>query len=244
MSGRRSNGSGVLVDTVYYRYRGLELENGTLAVDGIDPDDVQVQIDDEKPPAPEPRPGTVVEKIVPVEIRLQKEFDTTESGSQRPVKSLRFSMSCENPKFAVAGSDIDALRLAVWDHLDKAFAVKWESYLLVTIRPASIYFGRGTGFEVCRNHVDKGTAHDGTLLLREYRYGSRGFEIKPWPGAFKDKDGKLTACIPATRENEKALDEFEAMINSLRDRLADFFRPEQIQQTLANLCNLKMLGSS
>ena len=244
MSGRRSNGSGVLVDTVYYRYRGLELENGTLAVDGVDPNDVQIQVDDEKPPAPEPRPGAVVEKIVPVEIRLQKEFDTAESGSQRPVKSLRFSMSCENPKFAVAGSDIDALRLAVWDYLDKAFAVKWDSYLLVTIRPALIYHGRGTGFEVCRNHVQKGTAHDGTLLIREHRYGNRGFEIKPWPGAFKDKDGKLTACIPATAENEKALNEFEVMIDALRDRLSEFFRPEQIQQTLANLCNLKMLGSS
>ncbi len=244
MSGRRSNGSGTLVDTVHYRYRGLELEDGTLSVEGLDQRDREIRLDGEPGEAPNPRSGLVVDKIVPVEIRLQKQFDTEERGSQRSVKGLRFTMSCDNPKFTVAGSDIESLRLAVWDHLDKAFAVKWESYLLVTIRPALVFHGRGTGFEFCRSHVQKGTAHDGTLLLREHNYGSRGFEIKPWPGDFRDKDGKLTACIPATDENEKALNEFEVMINALRERLAEFFHPKLIQQTLANLCNLKMLGSS
>lgn len=195
--GRRSNGDGERVSVLHYRFKGLELDDGTLTVDGIDPDDVRVQIDEEVPPEPRPRPGKVVDKMVECELRLLKTFDQEESGSDRTVRRVSFVLSCENPKFHLSGTDIELMRKAMWDFLDSTFKVKWEPYFLISIEPASLYKGVGNGFGFAYDRIERGTAHDGTLLMREWSRGHRrGFEVRPWPGVFKDAQGRLQACIP------------------------------------------------
>lgn len=172
---------------------------------------------------------------VPIKLILHKKF----KESERPpleTKEVWFSVECDKPKFSVSGPDIEALRASMWEHLDKHFAVRWERYFKVNIGHA--YTAVGLTFEY--RDVEKGTAWDGSLLLREYEF-SRGRIIRPWPGEFRDGQGKVMACIPATPENEAALKEFADRIHELRKRLADFLRPDQIMQTLANLSAVALL---
>jgi hypothetical protein len=121
----------------------------------------------------------------------------------------------------------------MWEHLDKKYEVKWESFFLVRVSPGVIYEGLGTGINFSRQRVEKGTAWDGTLLLRHSDGLRRSIDV--WPGEFRDKRGVVIACIPASRANDAALDEFGLRIDALRKRLADFFRPERIMHTLENL---------
>jgi len=242
--GRRSNGEGELVSVLNYRFKGLELEDGTLTVDGIDPGEIRIQLDDEVPPDPVPKPGKVVDKIVECELRLLKVFDTEESGADRTVRGVSFRLHCANPAFTLRGTDIELMRKAMWDFLDESFKVKWEPYLLISIVPETLYKGISNGFCFGYERIERGVAHDGTLLMRVWGRGNRGgYEVREWPGVFKDRDGRLQACVPETDANEKALKEFIEMISQLRERLAAFFRPDTILQTLANLGSLQMLGA-
>lgn len=240
MGRTRGSSDGILVDTFHYRFKGLELDSGTLSVDGVDPADIGIQLDDEIPPEPAPHAGKVVDKIVPLELRMHKTFDRDESGSNRTVKRVTFSLTCANPTARVTGTDIELLRSSIWDFLDKQFAVKWTQYYLVRIEPSHLYMsGPSNGLGFSYDRIERGVAHDGSLLMRQWSRGSRGgFEVKAWPGEFKDSHGKLMACIPATDANGQALEEFMKMITQLRERLAAFFRPETIEMTLANLGGL------
>lgn len=225
--GAQNNGKGTLVDTLHYRFVGLEIEGGRLTAEA----DEQV----------DPASCRVASKTVPVEVRLIKHFNREAEGSNRPVDRVEFALSCKNPEFRIKGPDIEILRRAVWDHLDSELRVHWEHYYLVQVEPEIVYRGRGCGMSFIYRNVERGVAHDGTLLLREYR----GHEhvITAWPGEFRDERNKLMACIPATDANTAALEEFAKMIDEMRKRLAQFFRPEQIMRTLQNLGALKMLES-
>lgn len=224
----RSNRKGTLVDTLYYRFEGIELEDGTLTAD---PEGTEQGAQE----------GRIAIKTLPIQVRLHKHFVDDSEGKNRPVREVWFSLSCANPKFTVEGPDIEALRQAVWDHMDSKLRVRWENYYLVRVEPAHTLGRMGRGLCFTYENVERGVAHDGTLLLREFRH--RNFEIRPWPGEFRDAHNKLMACIPATAQNEAALEEFSDMIDQMRVRLAAFFRPDQIMQTLANLSGLKMLGT-
>lgn len=212
-----SRSGGKLIDTWIYEYQGVE-----------------------EPPAEDADIDAVrrmYAKGIKVEVKLflNKKF----KESIKPpleTKEVWFSVKCEKPEFLLSGSDIEALRAAMWEKLDAHFAVKWERYFKVRLGPS--YTHCGMSFEY--DHIEKGTAWDGSLLLREYEFRS-GHVIRPWPGEFRDGNGKVMACIPATEENEAALKEFANRIRELRERLADFLRPEVIMQTLADLSAIALL---
>jgi len=185
--------------------------------------------------------------MVEIPIRLVKVTDRSkrdDHGRERkpPFELLRsrFVVDMQEPvPIYIESTDCEVLRLAVWGELEEAYAVKWESYYLVTIRPDRPYHGLGTGFCLEYTDIEKGTTHDGQEVLREYR--SRGYWIEPWPGEFKDDKGKLQACIPATKANREGLKEFCDRLITLREKLADFLQPENIQRNLANLARMRLL---
>src|SRR5690606_3721206 len=116
-----------------------------------------------------------------------------------------------------------------WSHLDEAYAVKWENYLLVHVRRPTSYEGIGNGLAVEWTDCEKGTAWDGTLLLREYNRGRRPgediYKISPWPGEFKDNKGRIQACIPATDRNRDGLHELSKRMDALREAFAKMLEP-------------------
>jgi hypothetical protein len=183
----------------------------------------------------------VAPKKVPIELRLIKKF----TGDTPPLATgeVCFALICKEAEISMRGSDIEALRAAMWEKLDTKYEVKWERYYLVSIRHQTPYEGVGTGMVFQYEDVDKGVAWDGTLLLRQHRYRGQN-EIRPWPGEFKDKQGTVLACIPATPANTKALRQFRDRIDELRERLADFLRPGEILRTLAGLNGMTLLPPS
>ena len=193
------------------------------------------------------------EKVI-IELRLVKRQDDSDvriAGQGRrdtnkppfPTIGTEFFVEMTDPKLHITGTDCEAIRRAVFDALDKRYAIKWEKYYVVEIRPESPYSGLGAGFCMSYRDIDKGTTFDGKVLKREYAHYSRGhtYDVEPWPGEFRDHKGKVQACIPATPENEKALKEFTKQINKLRETLTKFLSPELIQQTLANFAGLSNL---
>ncbi len=208
---------GKLVDTWTYEYEGVE-----------NPPSEDADIDHVR---------FMMAKGIKISVKLflHKKFKESVSPPLE-TKEVWFSVQCEKPEFKFSGSDIEALRAAMWEKLDEHFAVKWERYFKVRITPG--YIAHGLSFEY--SDVEKGVAWDGSLLLREYE-SSKGRIIRPWPGEFRDGNGKVMACIPATPENEAALKEFASRIHELRKRLADFLRPDAIMQTLANLSAIALL---
>jgi hypothetical protein len=179
-------------------------------------------------------------KKIEVELRLIKKF-VNSTAPPLATKEVRFSLVAKEADIHLEGTDIEALRVALWDKLDKHYTTKWERFYLVEISQDG-YHHRGIGTSITFNYsrVEKGTAWDGTLLMREYR-SYAGEVISPWPGQFTDKKGRVIACIPASDENHKALEEFGRRIDALRNKLADFLRPEELLKTLANLSSNNLL---
>ena len=229
----QNNGEGVLVDTIYYESAGVTLTEKAaeaLALDhSLEANDVKV--------------GQVK---IPIEVRLRKSFKSG-GGTNRSVNQLQFSLVCRTPHIVLRGTDIETLRLAMWAELDKSTAIKWEPYLLITIEPA-LNYGEGIseGLRLEERTVWKGTTQQGYEMLREMGRGrlDHGWIYRPWPGAFTDKAGRVTACIPGTPENNAALEEFRERIRTLRSRLQDLVRPETIVSTLANLSSIPLLPST
>jgi hypothetical protein len=218
MAKSRSQSNGKLIDTWWYEYSGIPAH----------------QSDD-----PEAEPEVKPIKV-PIKVYILKKF----KGDTPPLatKEVWFEVTCENPEFSFTGPDIESLRATMWGELDDHYKVGWEEYYLVSIDHRAPYEGMGTGLSFGYETVWKGTAFDGTLLLKQYRYG-RGEVIEPWPGEFKDKRGNVTACIPANKVNRAALEEFTKRIDILREKLVDLVRPEKIDQTLLTLSTNKLLPS-
>lgn len=225
----QNNGEGVLVDTIHYESAGVMLTDKAaeaLADDIREDDHVKV--------------GQVK---IPVEVRLRKEFKAG-GGTNRAVETLQFSLVCRKPSVVLRGSDIEALRRAMWAELDKSTAIVWEPYLLVTIEPVVSYGdGVSDGLRLEERTVYKGTTRDGYEMLREHSHDRMGigWTYRPWPGEFTDRRGRVTACIPATQANQDAMEEFRGRIRGLRAKLQDLVRPDAIMSTLANLSGIAML---
>ena len=205
---RYTKSSGRLVDTWYYEYKGIE---------GKDCEE-----------------GDVKEIKVPIEVRIGREFKNS-TAPPKEVKEVWFTISCENPSFTLLGPDIEALRADMWSKLDKNFATKWERWYLIEIDHRSPYEGLGTGLCFSYEDIEKGVAFDGSLLMREFRHG---YVVKPWPGEFVTRDNRILACIPATKSNKKALEEFTSRIDKLREHLAELVRPANILKTLSTLSSI------
>ncbi len=181
----------------------------------------------------------VVNKVVKIELRLEK-TSTQSEEPPHPTETVKFELVCDELDFKLEGTDIEALRATMWGMLDKQFEVKWERYYLVEIVPARMWGGAdGTGFELRYHDVYKGTTWDGKLLMKKWEGHEQ--KIKIWPGAFKSEGGKVLACIEANETNREALKQFGKRIDLLREKLAEFLRPETILQTLTNLAALKLL---
>lgn len=212
-----SPSGGKLVDTWYYEYEGLVEE---------------APRDDEE----EPRQHVAAKKVA-VELRIHKKF----KGDTPPLaaKEVWFSVSSKDADFSLEGKDIEALRAAMWEHLDKKYAVQWTDYFLVEVEHRGPYEGLGTGLSFGYKDVKKGVAWDGTLLMKSWKF--RQFMIEPWPGEFRNKQGRVLACIPASEFNRDALQEFQSRVDALRDRLADYLKPDMIVKTLANLNGVAFL---
>jgi hypothetical protein len=225
----QNNGEGVLVDTIHYESAGVMLT-----------DKAAEALSDEIDPAGDIKVGQVK---IPVEVRLRKEFKAG-GGTNRAVERLQFSLVCRKPHVVLRGSDIETLRRAMWAELDRSTDIQWEPYLLITIEPATGYGdGVSEGLRLEERTVWKGTTQDGYEMLREHshdRFGI-GWTYRPWPGTFTDKRGRVTACIPASKANEDAMEEFRGRIRALRAKLQDLVRPDEIVATLANLSGIPML---
>lgn len=225
-----SRRDGTLVDTWVYEFSGLA------------PEDTRTEEEIEegvKKPAP-----TVHGKKIKIELRLIKEF----ARSERPplaTKEVSFKVLCKEANIEIEGTDIEALRVAVWDRLDKKYGTVWETYYLVEIAPGRTWEGIGTGLNFSYKTVERGVAWDGTLLLREYDRGgdfrTSPYKVSPWPGEFRDKNGTVLACIPGGAKNHDALTEFARRIDALRDKLVDMVRPERILHTLETLSTNNLL---
>lgn len=183
-------------------------------------------------------PERVVNRKVTVEIRMEKILEISDAPPH-PLEKVKLIATCKELDLKMEGTDIEGLRAAMWANLDKRFAIKWDRYFLVQVSPERIYSGVGTGMSVSYDTVYKGTTHDGKQLMRIWRY--RDEKIEPWPGRFKSDKGKVLACIEATESNEDALDEFCKRLDTLREKLADFLKPENIVMTLANMNALRLL---
>jgi hypothetical protein len=210
MSKQKTISKGKIVDTWYYQYDGVHESDS--------------------------RDAQVEQIKIPIEVRICKKY----KDSDKPplaTKEVWFSISCNNPQFAVSGPDIEALRASMWEKLDTHFAVKWEPYCLVEVEHRAPYAGLGSGLCFSYKDIERGVAYDGTLLMRTYEY-SRGPVITPWPGKFKDDYDRVIACIPKTPENHNALKEFTARIDQLREALSDLIRPQHIMKTLQSLSTL------
>ena len=217
---KTQSGGGKLLDTWTYEYKGVEDHN---AAD----EDASAKL-------------MVKNRKVSVELRLIKEFENAGHEPPLPVKDVHFQVVCPELKgVSFIGNDIEALRKAMWAALDKQYKIEWTDYYLVEIRPENPYSGFGTGFCLSYDTVEKGIGWDGSVLLKQRRWGERDPWITPWPGAFTDKNGRIQACIEANDFNKNALRECVVRIDTLREKLTELFKPENIEATLANLnaCN-------
>lgn len=192
------------------------------------------------------------DKVVTNKVLIDCHMSSQYASSDHPpmaVTGVTFTLSVpahpDVPK--IEGTDLDVMLKTMRSRLDKHFQIVWESYIYVTVSPASIYIGTGQGMELTRKRVERGVAIDGTVLMREYdMHSSKTWKIRPWPDTHRNKRGDAIACIPETPENEQALDIFESKIVKMREALADFVAPDKIEQTLAliNAGGLNLIGKT
>lgn len=228
-----------VIDTWIYKVKDVTIDR----MDWVPPEDGRHMKDErDHEDKYERTKEKIVNKTVKVELRLEKTSRHSEEPPH-PTDTVKFELVCAELNFKLEGTDIEALKAAMWGMLDKKFEVNWERYYLVEIVPARMWGGAdGTGFELRYHDVYKGTTWDGKLLMKKWEGHEQ--KIKIWPGAFKTEGGKVIACIEANETNREALKQFGSRIDLLREKLADFLRPETIMQTLSNLAALKLLPAA
>jgi hypothetical protein len=218
-----------VIDTWVYKVKDVELERMEYIPEEEREDPlVKTRVQRER----------VVNKIVTIEVRLEKKTKQTEEAPH-PLDTVSFTVVCKELDIEMRGTDIEALRAAMWSKLDTQFEIKWERYFLVDVDQSRPFTGLGTGLTVSYDTVYKGTTWDGKLLLRRWSYRDERIEL--WPGEFRVKGNRVIACIPGTDANEESLKEFVRRVDLLREKLQDFLRPDQILQTLANLRGFNLL---
>jgi hypothetical protein len=175
---------------------------------------------------------------IPIQVRLTKvarddKYDVLGERNRPPFETLRVALNVELDGQVLSGTDVESLRQAVWAELDKKYAIQWIDYYLVTVKPERPYEGMGTGFTLGYEDVQKGLTWDGKELLR--RIGHRGYIVSPWPGQFTDRNGNIQACLPATKENRKGLEEFVDRVATLRELIRKFLESERFEDNLRQL---------
>lgn len=221
---RRTRSGGKLVDTWYYAYKGIP-----------------APIESEELPDEDAEPKNPTVGWIKTEVNVYLVKETKDIGEPpHETNKVEFKVECDEPQFEFHGPDISALHAAAWDKLDHHFEITWTRWFLVKVSRDSIYEGMGTAMSFTYDTVEKGVTHDGKELLRQDRYGRRE-RITPWPGRFLDERGRVQACILDTPANRAALEEFAKRIDVLREKLADFLRPEVIERNLQLLAGCKLL---
>ncbi len=228
-----------LIDTWTYKVKDVELDTlERVPQEGEDPENAHFAPDkrdfDERLKRAKKK---VVNKHVTVNVYMVKRTEQSEEPPH-PLNTATLLIRCNELNIKIEGTDIVAMKDAMWSMLDKKFEIQWERYYQVQVNKSRVYGGDGTGLEIVYDDVYKGTTWNGKHLLKRWR--GHEYRIDVWPGAFKDENGKVMACIPATEENRVALKEFCARVDVLRGMLADFLRPDVIAENLARLscCNL------
>jgi hypothetical protein len=229
-----------LIDTWTYKVKDVELDAlERVPQEGEDPEHPYFTADkrsfDERNKLAKKK---VTNKHVTVNVYMVKRTEQSEEPPH-PLNSARLLIRCNELNIKIEGTDIVAMKDAMWSMLDKKYEIKWERYYQVQVLKSRVYGGDGTGLEIVYDDVYKGTTWDGKHLLKRWR--GHEFRIDVWPGAFKDESGKVMACIPATEENLEALKEFCRRVDILRGKLADFLKPEVIQQNLVQLAGCRLL---
>lgn len=224
-----------LIDTWTYKVKDIELEE-LKYVSPEDGDHVRDEREfEEKYKRTRKR---ITNKHVTVNVYMVKRTEQSEEPPH-PLNTARLLIRCNELNIKIEGTDIVAMKDAMWSMLDKKFEIKWERFYQVQVLKARIFGGDGTGLEIVYDDVYKGTTWDGKQLIKRWR--GHEFKIDVWPGAFKDEGGKVMACIPATEENRQALQEFCRRVDLLRVKLADFLKPDVIQQNLAQMAAFALL---
>ena len=210
-----------LVTTWEYVFEGVENPRAAQREGASDED---LAVEEEAGAAVElrqeqPRVG---ERRVQVQVYL---LTTTRAAAAppHPPAEVAFRVECKSPEFSAEGTDLEALRQAVFGFLDRELAIRWEKFFLVEVSPQHTYgIGLGAGLLFSYRDVERGTTHDGTLLLREYDSSRRSgaWKIAPWPGRFTNRQGKVIACIEGTPANRAALEEYTSRVGQLREVLA------------------------
>jgi hypothetical protein len=223
-----------LIDTWTYKVKDVEIET----LEWQEPEDGD-HMKDEREFDDKYKRGKkrIRDKLVTVNVYMVKRTEQSEEAPH-PLKDATLIVKCPELGIKVEGTDIGALKDTMWSMLDEKYEISWERFYQVQVQETRIYGGDGTGLEIVYDDVYRGKTWDGKMLIKRWR--GHEFKIDVWPGAFKDEKGKVMACIPATEENRQALKEFCKRTEALRKLLADFLRPEVIQQNLARLagCNL------
>lgn len=189
--------------------------------------------------------GKVVTRKIEIVAYMQSKY----TGDTAPfaVSSVNFLLECGDEKTNC--SDLDSGLKEMRAKLDKKYQIKWERWLLVKVTPVRIYDGAGAGTELRWSEVFRGETLDGDVLMREYnQHGdwANRWKVSPWPEVYKDgRTGKTIACVPATDENERALEAFAEKLRELTKTLSEFVAPDRIEETLAMIASgqIKLLGS-
>lgn len=231
--GTRRNVPHKVIDTWFYKVKDVEFQDQEF-----------VEEDEREPDGKKYKEvkTRIRNKTVKIELRMEK---TTKQSSEapHPLDTVKLELHCAELGQVLEGTDIVALKDAMWAMLDKKFEIKWERYYLVEVERQHPYSASGCGLMFSYKDVHKGTTWDGKNLMKIWRGGSygNGDRIEPWPGEFTNKAGKVIACIPDNERNRMALEEFSKRIDTLREKLAEFLTPEKIMQTLTNLAGFALL---
>ncbi len=179
---------------------------------------------------------STIKKVV-VDLYLQKRLSQKPSEGPAETVAAGIYAHCEETGDSEFGTDINAVVAGIRSKLDASFRIAWEKWLVVTVNPVRAY-GKdgGGGLELTWKEVEKGQTVTGEWLMRSYNLRAEWFnrhQIEPWPEQVRGEDGRIVATIPASPENEQALERFVQQINELRKRLAALVAPGEIEQTLA-----------
>ncbi|AOG03187.1 hypothetical protein [Bosea sp. RAC05] len=179
---------------------------------------------------------TAIRKVE-IDLYLEKRFDQKDAPPPAQTIGVGVSARCEETGDAEFGTDLNAVLSAIRAKLDARFKIKWERWFLVKVDPTRSYDASGDGLQLSWRDIERGVTFGGDVLMRSYNVNGdwpNRWIIEPWPKVVKEQ-GRIVAAIPATGDNEKALQVFAAKIAELRKALAALVAPDEIERTLMQI---------
>lgn len=178
--------------------------------------------------------GKIGTRVVNLEVRL-KNTNIQSRNKPAEVFSTSFVVTCKELNISAHGTDIEAIRAAVWNKLDGRFESKIENLIMIRTNKEAFHKDikktRCFSLDFKVTKVRRLTMKDGSRFMIDDVYYRTSQYLQTWNDFIK-RYNEDTVFLSDTSENNIAIESFMNQLSALHGKLSEFLTPCDAENNL------------